>query len=342
MGLFSDYVAQQLGYKNFQDLSDRANGKVAPPESQESAAGEVEKAAGTMTQAADALETVAAAIEQDEEEASFFEPKYSAIPEDFEGQKALIDSFFGFTTHDENGNPLRASQFGTYTAMSRLGAKGAAALVGNGASNEITRLSMGLGNATNMEEYLAAAMQLSAYLESIGAAKPAVKVNVDTADAMAQVQALIDKINSIPPVTTGGGNDGAGNALGGRFATATRGLFGEDGTEYIIPITKPARAKALIIQMLREMGAGATDILTELGATSGGGFGGGPGMGWSSQPAAMYPQAGGNVKTNSDNNVNVPTTINVYGSGDALMAGQAAARASQSNVLRAVKGVVAV
>ena len=67
---------------------------------------------------------------------------------------------------------------------------------------------------------------------------------------------------------------------------------------------------------------------------------GGPGMGWSSQPAAMYPQAGGNVKSNSDNNVNVPTTINVYGSGDALMTGQAAARASQSNVLRAVRGVV--
>ena len=174
-----------------------------------------------------------------------------------------------------------------------------------------------------------------------------IPVAADTSPAEGQFNALKSKMEKgieVPYrlVGGGGGTDTMQQqALGGRFSTATRGEFGEDGTEYIIPITKPARAKALILQMLQEMGAGASDILSEWGATGSSGAGvGGPGAGWSSQPAAMYPSTGGSMKSNSDNNVNVPTTINVYGSGDALMAGQAAARASQSNVLRAVRGVV--
>lgn len=300
----------------------------APPVADVSEA--MNEAASAMEEAAEALASV---VEDVEEEASFFEAKEGIS---FDDLKSAVNKYYGFTTTDGNGKPVGANQYGTYTAMSRLGSKGASELVYNGKVSELTRLSMSLGSASNIEEYIQAAAALDAYLAQINAERPNVKVNVDTSEAMRNVEDLITKINSVPGVT---GSAGGQNALGGRYSTATRGVFGEDGTEYIIPITKPARAKALIMQMFQEMGAGASSILSELGVSGSTGMGG-PGSSWSSQPAAMYPSAGGSVKSNSDNNVNVPTTINVYGSGDALTAGQAAARASQSNVLRAVRGVV--
>ena len=270
----------------------------------------------------------------------------AADPYNYAARKKMIDQMFGFvnTGEGEYGEPAETF-FGYNTAekMGLLKRNFFGMLEGKSLAdaNILNDYSLQLARANTGDDigaYYTAAANLYAKIQEISGQSPSVEIKVNTADAIAQIDELISKINSVPSVN---GADGGNNALGGRFSTATRGVFGEDGTEYIIPITKPGRAKALILQMFNEMGAGAASILAELGVGSGGGMGmGGPGMGWSSQPAAMYPQAGGNVKSNSDNSVNVPTTINVYGSGDALAAGQAAARASQSNVLRSVRGVL--
>lgn len=130
-------------------------------------------------------------------------------------------------------------------------------------------------------------------------------------------------------------------AYGGRFDTATSGIFGEDGTEYIIPITKLGRAKELILQMFSEMGSGANSILADLGIMDAG-FGSGigaPGLSAEMQPAGMFGgSSSSSVKANSDNNVSAPTTINVYGSSDPYATGNAVLRANESNVIRKLRG----
>lgn len=145
--------------------------------------------------------------------------------------------------------------------------------------------------------------------------------------------------------TTSGNDGGTGHGgkfgFGGRFNFPTDGQFGEDGTEYIIPITKPSRARGLILQMFREMGSRANNILADLGVPMDGGAGlSGPGQPYYRQPPGMYPSAGGSgsVKSNSDNTVTAPTTINVYGSGDPERTGRAAAQASERNIVRRVRG----
>lgn len=309
----------------------------------EGAATGLQNAAGDLSGSAEALTNAAEVIEQ-----TVTGPETGngaggiSLPGSFEEQKDLVNRFFGFTTKDSTGKPTFGSSYGDNTYITRKGSwdseKNAFRHLDDNSYQRAANIGFKMDSAQTIEEYIYLALQLDKLLSEVGAKKPETEVTVDTSDAMRNVEALIATINSIPPVTTPGGE--TQNALGGRFSTATRGVFGEDGTEYIIPITKPGRAKALILQMFREMGAGASSILTELGVSAGGPAMGGPGMGWTSQPAAMYPQAGGSMKNNSDNTVSVPTTINVYGSGDALMAGQAAARASQSNVLRSVRGVL--
>ena len=131
-----------------------------------------------------------------------------------------------------------------------------------------------------------------------------------------------------------------GKAGGGFFGKPTVVTVGDDGDEAIIPMTNPSRAKGLIMQMFSRMGSSANDILASLGVSGGGassGFGG-PGMPASMQPAGMYPSAGGAITSNSGNTVSAPTTINVYGSGDPLAAGNAAAKASERNIVRRVRG----
>ena len=137
-----------------------------------------------------------------------------------------------------------------------------------------------------------------------------------------------------------GEEDVSFQAFGGRFNSPTRGEFGEDGTEYIIPITKPSRARGLILQMFREMGSRANSILEDLGVPmDGGGDLSGPGQPYYRQPAGMYPSAGsgGSIKSNSDNTVTAPTTINVYGSGDPKSTGEIVANVAEKNIVRGVR-----
>lgn len=116
----------------------------------------------------------------------------------------------------------------------------------------------------------------------------------------------------VTPQPTGGGTptEGGGNSQGARITSATRSLVGEDGTEYIIPIDKQARAVALIQQMVTEMGGSAkTAIASALGLDGGSDTIGGA----LSSGASIGGAAGMNIVYN--NNVSAPVTINVSATG---------------------------
>lgn len=134
----------------------------------------------------------------------------------------------------------------------------------------------------------------------------------------------------------GGGNSGGHAAYGGRFGSATDTEVGEDGTEYVIPITKPSRAAELIKQMFGEMGTSAVNqIIGDLGIGMGAGT---VGADYASIASAM----GGGSSITTNNNVSAPVNIYVTASGvGAEDVGERAYDAAQRQMLRTLKGVFA-
>ena len=171
---------------------------------------------------------------------------------------------------------------------------------------------------------------------------PPDSASVQAAHDSAQSEANKNPITFSTVIETPGGgttNKPDKQAHGGFFGKPTYVEVGDDGEEAIIPMTNPSRAKGLLQQMFARMGSASRDILASLGASGAGPGIGGPGMPASMQPAAMFPAAGGGtITSNSGNTVSAPTTINVYGSGDPLAAGNAAAKASENNIVRRVRG----
>ena len=109
---------------------------------------------------------------------------------------------------------------------------------------------------------------------------------------------------------------------------------GEDGTEYIIPITKPDRAASLTMQMLSEMGSNAIQrIMSGLGL----GMEGTNGADFSSLRTAMSGM------TMSNNfNINAPVNINVTSNGaDAKEIGSSVYDLAERHLIKNVMGVYA-
>lgn len=125
---------------------------------------------------------------------------------------------------------------------------------------------------------------------------------------------------------------GAQEALGGRFDKRQGVTVGEDGTEYIIPITKPARAAALLKQMFGEMGGAAVGRITkDLGL----GIPGTNGAGGGSMSSALSGMQMANTYT-----INAPVTINVQSSGaDAREIGARVYDLAERNLIKNLVGV---
>ena len=121
-------------------------------------------------------------------------------------------------------------------------------------------------------------------------------------------------------------------AWGGRIGSEGVYTVGEDGPEYIIPITKPRRAMDLIMNMLHEMGGSAVRRIVE-----GFGLNGGADTIGGSLSTLGIP----NASISITNNVNVTNTIYVQG-GDrsASEIGYAAYDASERYLLRTLQGVL--
>ncbi|MBR2799812.1 MAG: hypothetical protein IKE04_02830, partial [Oscillospiraceae bacterium] len=122
------------------------------------------------------------------------------------------------------------------------------------------------------------------------------------------------------------------HAWGGRIASDTVTHVGEDGPEYIIPISKPRRAMDLIMRMFHEMGGNVLRQVVE-----GFGLNGGADTIGGSLSTLGIPQSSISIT----NNVNVTNTIYVQG-GDrsASEIGYAAYDASERYLLRTLQGVL--
>ena len=124
------------------------------------------------------------------------------------------------------------------------------------------------------------------------------------------------------------------NAYGGRYSHKITTEVAEDGgTEYIIPLNKPARAASLVTQMLQEMGASAVhNIFGRLGITGDNTTIGG-------SLSAGIPSAGTTI--NNNYNVSAPVTISVQGSGNPQDIGTSAYNAAERALVRTLEGVLA-
>ena len=150
----------------------------------------------------------------------------------------------------------------------------------------------------------------------------------------------------------GGGNGGGGGyvamnpmadkggsfapkAWGGRIGRRMDGVtVGEDGTEYIIPITKPERAASLIQQMFGELGPSVMERIT-----SGMGLGqpGTNGFSLSSLQGAI-----GGMTANSNTTINAPMNFYINSSGaDAKEIGSSIYDSAERHLIRNVMGVYA-
>ena len=150
------------------------------------------------------------------------------------------------------------------------------------------------------------------------------------------VQEQIDKSSKTVKVNVEGKNNvTAQNAWGGRYDRPITTEVAEDGgTEYIIPLNKPARAFSLIKQMLGEMGSAATSqLMQDLGLGVAGTVG--------SSAASISAMSGGASIANSYN-ISAPVTIQVTANGaDAKAIGTAAYSAAERQLIRSLKGVLA-
>lgn len=192
-------------------------------------------------------------------------------------------------------------------------------------------------------------------VDSEGAAVLPVKIDPETRGARRKIEQDLQKTVTVPvnaQITstdgtqqTGGGGINPGNNVinlpmsrGGRTSGPRHALIGEDGTEYVIPITKPARAIDLITRMLSEMGGSAVNMIMEnlgIGGSSAGTIGG-------SLATAGAMLGGGSTSIVYNNNVSAPVTINVQpGTASSQDVGSRVYSLTERYLLRTVQGVLA-
>lgn len=207
-----------------------------------------------------------------------------------------------------------------------------------GEDGDFSRIAQKMVTATDESSLLAAVEEMNSFMQEHELAAP---VEISGAkEAAEKAKKEIKEVFSDPvdvKLSLTGGNSGNGpteqlQALGGRFGKRTNVTLGEDGTEYIIPITKPARAAALLKQMFGEMGGAAVGRITkDLGL----GIPGTNGAGGGSMSSALSGMQMANTYT-----INAPVTINVQSSGaDAREIGARVYDLAERNLIKNLVGV---
>lgn len=219
---------------------------------------------------------------------------------------------------------------------------------------DFTTLLSNVQGAENAEDFIVAISSLLDYLQKVGAETrseeeivQAIKSGVITvetsfskAESAAQgvssaFESVIESATTLAEVLSGL-QLGEHKAFGGRIGEETSGLtLGEDGPEYIIPVSKPNRAFELINQMLHEMGGNAVGRVLEgfgLGNKGTLGESGAGGMG-----DLLSGSSGMNMYT-----VSAPVNITVNASGaDGAVIGKTAYDLAESHLLQSLRGVFA-
>lgn len=149
---------------------------------------------------------------------------------------------------------------------------------------------------------------------------------------MASLEALRQKFNEQQWNSLGGGT---GYSVGGKVTEETQATIGEDGTEYVIPINKPSRAKELLRQAAHDLGMTLSSAQNARNL-----IGGNPDA--NTTPSYSFGSAGtGNVTNNYNNNtINSPVTQNISGTNDRSIA-EMAAEDYQRVILHNIKPALA-
>lgn len=171
--------------------------------------------------------------------------------------------------------------------------------------------------------------------EGANEAADSVTAMAETSNAVAEALAnAADKISQIKiPASLGGDGEEPGKAFGGRIGSAGHYLVGEDGPEYIVPISKPGRAIELINQALSEMGMGTLGkISKDFGIGGSASFGT---LG-NSLDSLLGGLGGGNT------NISAPINIYVTATGaDGKEIGEGAYNAAERHLMKTLRGVYA-
>ena len=171
--------------------------------------------------------------------------------------------------------------------------------------------------------------------EGANEAADSVTAMAESSNAVAEALAnAAEKIAQIKiPASLGGDGEEPGKAFGGRIGSAGHYLVGEDGPEYIVPISKPGRAIELINQALSEMGMGTLGkISKDFGIGGSASFGT---LG-NSLDSLLGGLGGGNT------NISAPINIYVTATGaDGKEIGEGAYNAAERHLMKTLRGVYA-
>ena len=150
---------------------------------------------------------------------------------------------------------------------------------------------------------------------------------------VSQIEKIKTAIKSIPTKVTVDVGANKAFSMGGVVNKETHATIGEDGKEYVIPVTKPSRALALMRQAADDLG-----INVQTGREAARALGGDPMRSFTPAYAAAS-----NVNTSTVTNnttVSAPATINVTGTDPRAIASNVA-RQQERLVLRNIKSAIA-
>lgn len=153
-----------------------------------------------------------------------------------------------------------------------------------------------------------------------------------------QINSIKTAIKSIPTSVNVKVSATKAFSMGGKVTSETNATVGEDGTEYIIPVTKPSRAISLLKQAAHDLGMNVESTKAANNLLGGS-------ADRNATPAYAVSNAGGttnvtNNYNNSSNTVNAPANIQVTGTNDRSIADMVS-KDHEQIVLRNIKSVLA-
>lgn len=152
-----------------------------------------------------------------------------------------------------------------------------------------------------------------------------------------QINSIKTAIKSIPTSVNVKVSATKAFSMGGKVTSETNATVGEDGTEYIIPVTKPSRAISLLKQAAHDLGMNVESTKAANNLLGGS-------ADRNSTPAYAVSSAGGTTNVtnnyNNTNTVNAPANIQVTGTNDRSVADMVS-KDHEQIVLRNIKSVLA-
>ena len=147
------------------------------------------------------------------------------------------------------------------------------------------------------------------------------------------VSEIIEALNKIPRTITVTAKTEQQLGFGGKITSETHATIGEDGTEYVIPITKRGRAINLLKQAAHDLGMtleSADNAMRSLGGDAMRSF----------TPSYAAASSVSNSSVTNISNVSAPATINITGTDPRAIANNVA-RQQERLVLRNIKSAIA-